>query len=246
MARPERNTIDYFPHILGEGKKMYFIETKYGNDGYATWYKILEKLGSTEYHYLNLNKVEEVMFLAAKCRVSEEMLILIINDLTKIGVFDTFLWDNKIIWCPQFIETIQDAYKKRNNKCITLDGLRVLLEGLGVLKLSKSTSIGSGNTQSKVNYTKENKSKENNIDDRKLKFASTLEPFLTVYGKDMLNSFYKYWTEPNKSGTKFKQELEKTWSLERRLETWASNDKAFKKFPNQDTPKKRKQFNLDV
>jgi len=164
MARPERNTIDYFPHILGEGKKMYFIETKYGNDGYATWYKILEKLGSTDHHYLNLNKVEEVMFLAAKCRVSEEMLILIITDLTKIGVFDAELWDNKIIWCPQFIETIQDAYKKRNNKCITLEGLRVLLDGLGILKLDKSISKGGINTQSKVKYSKENNTKEKERD----------------------------------------------------------------------------------
>lgn len=67
------------------------------------------------------------------------------------------------------------------------------------------------------------------IDERKLKFASTLKPFVDVYGKDFLNDFYKYWTEPNKSNTKFKQELEKTWSLERRLQTWKKNDKNFNK-----------------
>ena len=69
--------------------------------------------------------------------------------------------------------------------------------------------------------------KENNIDSRKLKFASTLEPFLGKYGRDLLNDFYKYWTEPNKSNTKFKAELEKTWSLERRLETWNKNEFKF-------------------
>lgn len=66
-----------------------------------------------------------------------------------------------------------------------------------------------------------------NIVDRKLKFSSTLKPFLTKYDKDFLNDFYKYWTEPNKSNSKFKQELERTWDLERRLETWARNDKNF-------------------
>ena len=71
--------------------------------------------------------------------------------------------------------------------------------------------------------------KEDNINDRKLKFASTLEPFLETYGKEFLNDFYKYWTEPNKSNSKFKQELEKTWSLDRRLETWAKNQKIFEK-----------------
>ena len=70
--------------------------------------------------------------------------------------------------------------------------------------------------------------KKNDIEDRKLKFASTLEPFLQTYGKVFLNDFYKYWTEPNKSNTKFRAELEKTWDVERRLETWARNDKNFK------------------
>lgn len=79
------------------------------------------------------------------------------------------------------------------------------------------------------------KEKINNIVDRKLKFASTLEPFISIYGKDFLNDFYKYWTEPNKTNSKFKQELEKTWSLERRLETWAKNDKNFNKQQNQKT-----------
>lgn len=81
-----------------------------------------------------------------------------------------------------------------------------------------------------------NKDKDkDNIERRKLKFASTLESFLTIYGKDLLNDFYRYWAEPNKSNTKFKQELEKTWDLERRLETWARNDKKFnnKSEPNQ-------------
>ncbi len=67
----------------------------------------------------------------------------------------------------------------------------------------------------------------NNIEERKLKFASTLQPFLNKYGKDLLNNFYKYWTEENKSGTKFKQELEQTWNLERRLETWSANELKF-------------------
>lgn len=76
------------------------------------------------------------------------------------------------------------------------------------------------------------KGKINNIDDRKLKFASTLKPFVDIYGKELIREFYNYWTEPNKSNTKFRQETEKTWSLERRLETWAKNDINFNKNKN--------------
>lgn len=90
--------------------------------------------------------------------------------------------------------------------------------------------------------------KENNIESRKLKFASTLQPFLLTYGKDFLNDFYKYWTEPNKSNTKFKQELEKTWSLERRLETWAKNEKNFERkvAPKESKAEERSRTNMDI
>jgi hypothetical protein len=162
---------------------MYFIENKYGNNGYATWYKILEKLGSTEYHYLNLNREDEVMFLAAKCKVSEELLLSIINDLSKMDVFHKELWDNKIVWCPQFIESIEDAYKKRNNKCITLDSLGILLEGLGILKQSKSTSKGHGNPQRR---------EENSIEEKRKEYIDVL--FL-----DSVNKWMKYKTERKES-----------------------------------------------
>jgi hypothetical protein len=68
------------------------------------------------------------------------------------------------------------------------------------------------------------KVKVNNIEERKLKFASTLQIFLPQYGREVLNEFYGYWTEPNKSNTKFRQELEKTWDLNRRLERWTKSD----------------------
>ena len=64
---------------------------------------------------------------------------------------------------------------------------------------------------------------------RKLKFSDSLKTFINVYPRETLNDFYKYWTEPNKSNTKFRQELEKTWDTKRRLENWTRNDKNFKK-----------------
>jgi hypothetical protein len=78
----------------------------------------------------------------------------------------------------------------------------------------------------------------NNIDIRKLKFADTLKPFLDKYGKEMIRKFYDYWTEPNKSNTKFKQELQKTWDVKRRLDSWSSN--------NFDNKKQQHTYNHDT
>lgn len=165
MARPERNDVDYFPYLCKEGKAMFYIEQKYSNDGFATWIKILRQLAVTNYHYLNLNNKADLMILSAKCKVSEEILISIINDLVELGEFDKKLWiENRIIWNQKFIDSIQDAYKKRNNKCITYEGLRKLILSLGVCKQGYGNEKRTRNPQSKVKYTKVKESKEDFID----------------------------------------------------------------------------------
>jgi hypothetical protein len=121
MARGERKNVDYFPFLCKEGKAMFYIENKYGNDGYATWWKILRAIALADDHYLDLTEEATLMFLAGKCRISEDVLIKIITDLCKLGEFHKQFWEEKkVVWCDKFIENIQDAYKRRNSKCITL------------------------------------------------------------------------------------------------------------------------------
>ena len=164
MARPERNTVDYFPFICEDGKKMFYLEEKYGNDGFATFLKILRELAKTDYHYLDLSKNITKMFLSAKCKISKDLLGEIIQDLVDLEKFDRVLWeDNTIIWCQDFIDNIQDAYSKRKNKCITYEGLLTLLLGLGVRKPSKRPLNSPIKPQSIVEHTKVEESIVDNI-----------------------------------------------------------------------------------
>ena len=68
-------------------------------------------------------------------------------------------------------------------------------------------------------------------------FKKSLEPFLKEYGKDILNSFYLYWTEPNKTKKKLRFEMQDTWEVSRRLATWAKND--FNKESKSNMPQQR-------
>lgn len=230
MARPPRNNVDYFPHECIHGRKMFVIESKYGNDGYAIWFKLLERLGNTDNHYLNLSDETELMYLASLMKVDENKFKMILSDLAKLDAIDKQLYEeNKIIWSNKFIESIQDAYSKRNNKCLDRNSLVELLISLGVRKPSKSTLKpskelleGGINPQSKVKEIKEKETKVNiDLDSRKLEFKKTLIPYLEKYGKDMLKDFFLYWNENNQTNTKLKFELEKTWSVESRLNTWS-------------------------
>ena len=223
MARPERRNVDYFPHYLSEGKKMYLIEHKYGNDGYAVWFKVLETLATTDDHWLNLNDETNIMFMSAKCRVKEDVLFSILDDLSKLEEISSLLWKDKIVWSEKFIESIQDAYSRRNNKCMHLHSLSVHLLSLGLHKPSNCTLKGGNKPQSKVNNNKVNES----IEEKKKFFQSTLAPFVEKYGKDFMNDFYSYWSEPTQNNKQLRYELEKTWGLSRRLSTWASRSKTF-------------------
>jgi hypothetical protein len=88
------------------------------------------------------------------------------------------------------------------------------------------------NNLSDKNYTTINKNKEikinnNIISNRRDNFVSEVLTF--DYDESILNGFIDYWTEPNKSNTKMKFELNKTWKTELRLKTWSANQKKWDK-----------------
>lgn len=64
-------------------------------------------------------------------------------------------------------------------------------------------------------------------------FYATLIPFVSEFGKDTVREFYDYWSEPNKSKTKIKWQIEKTWDTHKRLLRWVSNDFVKKKVQQQ-------------
>jgi hypothetical protein len=83
--------------------------------------------------------------------------------------------------------------------------------------------------KTEVEIIEDRKKLELQISEKKLKFYEDCKPFLEKYPKEMLRRFYNYWIELNKSGTRMRYELERTFEISRRLTTWANNDKGFNK-----------------
>lgn len=74
------------------------------------------------------------------------------------------------------------------------------------------------------------KKQEDLIEKRKKRerdFYDSLTVYLDTYGKEMLRDFFNYWSEPNKSGSKMKFEMQKTWDTARRLVTWSNNESKY-------------------
>lgn len=117
MGRPPKTGVDYFPHMVKHGETMFVLEEVFGNDGYATWFKILETLGTKEGHFINCqNGGSSWEYLKAKTRLDDDKLTQIINLLAKLSAIDPELWSNKIIWCQHFVDGIEVCYKKRRTE----------------------------------------------------------------------------------------------------------------------------------
>lgn len=66
------------------------------------------------------------------------------------------------------------------------------------------------------------------LEERKARFYDEIASYVDRYPREMLRSFFDYWSESNKSRTKMRYEMQPTWELSRRLSTWASRDKVDK------------------
>lgn len=60
---------------------------------------------------------------------------------------------------------------------------------------------------------------------RKEEFKISLSSYVEKYGKEMIRAFFNYWSELNKSETRMRYEMQKTWEVGLRLVTWAKNEK---------------------
>jgi hypothetical protein len=117
MAREQRKDVDYFPHDCTHGRKMHIIESKYGNDGYAAWFKLLEQLGKANNHYIDISDEMTLMFLTSIFKIDEDKTMSILNDLAKLGAIDKVFFDEyKVIYSQKFADSIQDAYRKRKTE----------------------------------------------------------------------------------------------------------------------------------
>ncbi len=129
-----------------------------------------------------------------------------IKSLKDLGIIET-----KVVGIPA-----KQHFKIIENKLLSY--FNTSCEESVKLVVKKTQTINKNNNKNNNN---------NNISNRRDKFVFEVLTF--DYDESILNGFIDYWTEPNKSNTKMKYELNKTWSTKLRLKTWANNQKKWDK-----------------
>ncbi|MCJ1995032.1 DUF4373 domain-containing protein [Lactococcus piscium] len=160
MARPKKQTVDYFPHDVNGGKTLFIIEKRYGNDGYAFGFKVLELLGSTNGHVIDTRNPDQWEFLLAKTLASDSLATEMLDLLARLSAISSDLWVDGLIWSDNFLKNIADVYKKRRIE-IPEKLIKIVSDNLNPSSLefplseTKLNEVSDNiNSQSKVKETK--------------------------------------------------------------------------------------------
>lgn len=100
MARPQKEGMDYFPHDTDavNDEKIDALRTLYGNDGYAFYFILLERIYRTTNFELDVSDAEIIQILANKIGINTERFNQMLNTALKFNCFDKELYNkNKIL-----------------------------------------------------------------------------------------------------------------------------------------------------
>ena len=237
MSRPNRATVDYFPLDCQFSDSIRAIEDIYGNDGFIVWVKLLQKLGRSENHIIDIRTNIAWKLFYSLFKIEETKVLNILDTLSELECIDPLLWKSKVIYSKNFVNRLEIVYKKRTIKNLTY---KEILKKYGVsgekthVSAPKTTQrngvsapetrvFGSRNPQSKVKESKvkEEEYKYSSSSAKKIKLTEEEEEILKNFSKGANRKIKSYtlWRDKVIESGKYidilKEEKERLKKLER-------------------------------
>lgn len=156
MARPKKEGMDYFPHDTDavNDEKIEALRLLYGNDGYAFYFILLERIYRTKHAELDISDAETIQILSRKVAISVDTFHKILETCLKRGCFD------------------REEYEKRG--ILTSEGIKKRVAPVVEKRLKMRQKYGDGNkivsdaeTKQKPDKVKESKVKESKVNKNK-------------------------------------------------------------------------------
>ena len=189
------------------------LRSKLGYEGYGVFWAVLELLFSEE----NKLCVDDYDSLAFGLQCDPKVLKQVVEDFDLFVVEDGCFYSRRL---NNHIEQINSkSIKAKENASKRWNNATAMQP-----HSNRNASISISNSKSKLNKS---------IEDSIVDFKKSVQSISDISDEDKEN-FFLYWTEKNKSGSKFRAEMEKTFSIPLRLKRWASNNfnKQKSRFPD--------------
>lgn len=241
MARPKKQGIDYFPLDVNffSDVKIRKIARACGSQSTSILICLLCNIYKDNGYYILWD--EDLPFVIAdSVGVSEGAVKEVILKAIQVDFFDKDIYEKyKVLTSHGIQSRFKSAVYKREEieyvvEYLVSDIQNSISDGKNCVSDTESTQskVKVNRKKNKENSTKVEKKIPKDKDaakaatlSRKDSFYQSLVPFVGQYPKEMVRAFYDYWSELNKSGTKMRYELERTWELPRRLATWANRER---------------------
>ena len=112
MARPIKNTAEYFSHDkdMRNDVKIKAVRRKYGHTGFSTWIFLLETIIDSENFIIEYNEINREL-LAADFEVDVLVLDEILSYLSKLNLIQM---ENNLITCHNLVKRLEGLLSKRN------------------------------------------------------------------------------------------------------------------------------------
>jgi len=189
------------------------LRSKLGYEGYGVFWAVLELLFSEE----NKLCVDDYDSLAFGLQCDSKILKQVVED------FDLFVVEDGCFYSRRLNNHIEQI----NNKSIKAK------ENASKRWNNATAMQPHSNRNASISISKSKLNKSKSIENRIVDFKKSIQSISDISDEDKQN-FFLYWTEKNKSGSKFRAEMEKTFSIPLRLKRWSSNNfnKQKSRFPD--------------
>jgi hypothetical protein len=120
MANKIKDTIDYFPFFVKDGRTLFVLQNKYGLAGIGFFTQIMRWLGQSPGHYYPYNDDFDKDRLNQYCGLNETDVRVMIGDMVKTGKLDRELWEKRgVIYSSDFVNQLSELYRKRKKELPT-------------------------------------------------------------------------------------------------------------------------------
>ena len=112
MARYCKDTVEHFPHLCSPSDSLQIIDKEYDR-GYEFWFRLLEKLGMTPGHYLDIRKASTWETLVSRSRMPDDTTRACLDRMSVLEMIDPELYAQGIIWIQNFVDGVNAVYQSR-------------------------------------------------------------------------------------------------------------------------------------
>jgi len=209
----------YFSHDSNakDDPKCVLLIEQLGLEGYGIFWVLIETLrDQPEYKY----PLSLIPSIARRYNSTAEKVKTVICNYGLFNIEnDLFFYSNSLL----------ERMHKYESKCLSASKAGKLSAEKRKLMLNSTNveqTLNKRKTTVQPNKEKKSKVKESKIKDieeRKKDFIESLSEFKNEYSKDILNSFFRYWTEKNTKKDTMRFEDQDYFDMSKRLITWKIN-----------------------